>query len=65
VRAEGGVLDSKDSIQVTRVAEANVRLAMRQISVESDVLRTLLTHGSVKLVGAMSDIETGRVAFLD
>lgn len=49
---------------MTRVAEANVRLAMRQISDESDVLRTLLTDGSVKLVGAMYDIETGRVAFL-
>ena len=54
---------SKDHAYVDRVAEQNLRLAMKQIREKSPILRDLIASGAVRLVGGMYDIETGKVTF--
>jgi carbonic anhydrase len=55
---------SKDDAYVQKVAEANVRLQMKEIRDKSAVIRDLVQSGKVGLVGAMYDIETGKVTWL-
>jgi len=50
--------------QVAQAVEANVRWVMRQLH-ESPEGRNRAAEGVFKLVGAICDIETGRVRFLD
>jgi carbonic anhydrase len=54
---------SKDDAFVARVAEANVRLGMKEIRQKSPTVREALDAGKVGLVGGMYDIETGKVEF--
>ena len=49
---------------VNTVAEANVRLVMKQIREQSPVLRELLDAGKVGLTGGIYDLQSGRVSFL-
>jgi carbonic anhydrase len=56
---------SKNPAFVEQVAEANVRLAMRQVRERSPVLREMIDAGQVGLVGGMYDISTGRVTFFE
>jgi carbonic anhydrase len=56
---------SKDHAYVDRVAEQNVRLAMKQIREKSLTIRDLLASGAIHLVGGMYDIDTGRVQFYE
>ena len=60
-----GCKDAKDDGCVTRVAEANVRLGLGQIRDRSPYLRSHLDAGTVGLVGALYDVTTGRVTFLE
>jgi carbonic anhydrase len=50
---------------VNEVAEANVRLVMRQIRERSPLLREMLDRGQIGLVGGMYDLATGEVRFFD
>jgi carbonic anhydrase len=50
--------------QAAAAIEANVRWTMRQIA-ESPEGRARIAEGAYKLVGAVCDIETGRVRFLE
>ena len=59
-RRDGGNYDFVD-----RVAALNVRNQIRWIESNSPVLRSMILNGEVAIVGAMYDIGTGRVAFLD
>jgi carbonic anhydrase len=54
---------SKDPAFVNRVAEQNVRLAMKEIRQKSPLLDEMLKAGTIGLVGAMYDLETGKVTF--
>ncbi len=54
---------SKDKALVQRVAEANVRNAVQQLTAKSDVLKGLVASGDLVIAGAMHDIATGRVTF--
>ena len=54
---------SKDHAYVDKVAEANVRLAMKQIHAKSPILEEMLKAGTLGLVGAMYQVETGKVVF--
>ncbi len=56
---------SKNYGFVDAVSEANVRLVMRQIHDRSPVLREMLDHGEIGLVGGMYDLETGKVRFFE
>jgi carbonic anhydrase len=50
---------------VMAATEANVRRTVDQIRANSDILRELERTGQIKVVGAMHDLSTGRVAFLN
>jgi carbonic anhydrase len=49
---------------VDAVAEENVRLNMKKLRDRSVVLREMIDKGEISLVGAMYDIDTGKVRFL-
>ena len=48
-----------------RVIELNVRETMRDIVERSHAMRRLVDEGRVKVVGAVYDVSTGQVRFLD
>jgi carbonic anhydrase len=50
---------------VDRVAELNVRNVMRTIKAGSSTLQSMLDAGEIIMVGAMYDVKTGIVTFLD
>jgi carbonic anhydrase len=56
--------DAKSDACVTSVAEQNVRQSMREIRARSPYLAKYLDEAKVQLVGAMYDVDTGRVTFL-
>jgi len=47
------------------VTEANVRRTVEQIRVNSDILRELEQSGQIRIVGAMYDLKSGQVTFLN
>jgi carbonic anhydrase len=51
--------------RVDAVAKENVRLVLEQIRKQSPVLADLIKSGKVGLVGAMHDLSTGQVTFLN
>jgi carbonic anhydrase len=55
---------SDPAVQAAQAVEANVRWTMRQIA-ESPEGRACIAEGWFRLTGAICDIETGRVRFLD
>ena len=57
--------DSKDAACVDKVAAENVRKSMREIRERSSDLAAAIDGGQIKVVGAMYDIATGKIAFLD
>ena len=59
-----GERSSKNHHFVEAVAETNVRLAVAAMTEKSAVLKELVDAGAVKVVGALYDIETGKVTFL-
>jgi carbonic anhydrase len=56
---------TKNPEYVDQVAEANVRLVMKEIRERSPVLREMIDSGQVGLVGGMYDLSTGEVRFFD
>jgi carbonic anhydrase len=56
---------SKDLVFVDKVAEANVRLVMKQIRERSPILREMLDQGQIGLVGGMYDLPTGTIRFFE
>ena len=56
-----GERNSKNPAFVEAVAKENVMITMREIKEKSPILRALIDSGKVGLVGAMYDIETGKV----
>ncbi len=59
----GPKLDKEQLVQ--KVAVKNVKLAVEQISARSPILAAMLEHEEIDILGAMYDIETGRVRFYD
>ncbi len=59
-----GERSSKNHEFVESVAETNVRFAVAAMTEKSAVLKELVETGAVKVVGALYDIETGKVTFL-
>ena len=57
--------NSKDLDFVDKVAEANVRLVMKQIRERSPILSEMLDQGKIGLVGGMYDLSTGKIRFLE
>ena len=56
---------SKNAAFVQAVSEMNVRLTMKKLRDRSVVLRRMIESGEIDMVGAMYDISTGEVTFLE
>jgi carbonic anhydrase len=56
---------SKNYAFVNTVAEANVKLVMKEIRERSPILREMLDKREIGLVGGMYDLSTGKVQFFD
>ena len=56
---------SENTAFVQAVTEMNVRLTMKTLRDRSVVLRQMIDSGEIKLVGAMYDVSTGKVTFLE
>lgn len=50
---------------VNLVAVRNVELTIEQIRSQSSIIRELEQSGSIRMVGAVYEVETGKVTFLD
>jgi carbonic anhydrase len=60
-----GARNSKNDAFVGAVAHENVRQTVDNILQRSDVLNALVKDGKLKVVGAMYDVGTGKVTFLE
>ncbi len=58
-------LSSANSDYVNAVTDANIRLTTRNIVDRSSVIRDLVAQGKLAVIGALHDVETGSVVFLD
>jgi len=56
--------NAKDDACVNKVAELNVRQSMQEIRERSAYLKAALDAGKIGLVGALYDVATGKVTFL-
>lgn len=56
-----GPKTSKNLEFVQMVADENVRLTVKDILAKSEVLRGMVDAGEIKIVGAMYDLDTGKV----
>jgi len=56
---------SKNKQFVREVTDMNVRLTIEKIRHDSPIMRGLEESGQIKIVGAMYDVATGRVSFLN
>ena len=62
---DGKDRSSKNDAFVAMVAEQNVRLTVEAIRAKSPVLKEMEDKGEIKIVGAMYDLATGKVAWYD
>lgn len=60
-----GLRNSKNSEFVDAVALENVKLTVQNIRTYSNVLRNMEKEGAIKIVGAMYDVQTGKVSFIE
>jgi carbonic anhydrase len=60
---EKGDRSSKNHHFVDHVAEANVKEVVNQIKAKSPVLKEMADKGEIKIVGAMLDVETGKIVW--
>lgn len=60
-----GERNSKNHEFVMAATEANVRRTVAKIRSDSEILRELERSGQIKIVGAMQDLASGRVTFLN
>jgi carbonic anhydrase len=65
VPTASGPRDSSNTEWVNQVAEKNVSLTVAKILRDSPVLKGLVDQGKLTVIGAMYDVATGEVDFLD
>lgn len=63
VKEPGENRNSKNSAFVERVTHANLALTIENIKRQSPVLKEMLDHDEIGIVGGMYDLETGAVDF--
>lgn len=59
----GSDRSSKNHHFVDAVAEMNVKMTVKAVTEKSAVLKEMADKGQIKIVGAMLDVETGKIAF--
>jgi carbonic anhydrase len=57
--------DISSEEKITRAVEANVQASVCQLSHSSRLIEGLVQEGKIKILGAVLDLSTGRVKFLD
>lgn len=57
--------DLSEQEKLTHAVEANVRASVSQLSHSSRLIEGLVTSGQINIVGAVLELSTGRVAFLE
>ncbi len=57
--------NASNSVFVENVAEINVKRNVRNIIERSFILEQMIENGEIGIVGAMYDVETGKVDFYD
>ncbi len=63
VADDGTPHNSKNNKFVEKVAEANVKMTMQEIRQKSPMLREMADKGEIVLVGAMLNVETGKITW--
>jgi carbonic anhydrase len=63
--AYDGERTSKNQAFVHEVSENNVRNTMNMIRTNSPILKEMEDNGEIKIMGALYDMDTGKVRFLD
>lgn len=62
---DGGERSSNNVDFVEEVAQANVEITVKEILDRSDILRDMAANGQIRVVGAMLDVNTGKVTFTE
>lgn len=68
VEAETETIDNRNSSNkkfVQNVTRLNVELNIRDILQKSSIIRTMVENGAIGLCGALYDVETGRIEFIE
>lgn len=60
-----GVKNSENEAFVNMVCESNVKLNIDKIKTDSPILKEMVDNEEIKIVGAVYDMDTGKVAFLN
>ena len=63
--SESGDRSSKNGGFVQRVAEKNVELSVQNIREHSPLLNDMYEAGEIEIIGAMYDVASGKVVFMD
>jgi len=65
VPVDGSERSSKNPAFVEKVAHANVEITVKEILARSEILRDMAAKGQIRVVGAMLDVGTGKVTFME
>ncbi len=60
-----GERNSKNPDFVQKIADKNVELTIEKIKQDSPILKEMYDKGEITIVGAMYDVETGKVTFVE
>jgi carbonic anhydrase len=50
---------------VQKIADKNVEMTVNNITAKSEVLKDMVEAGELKIIGAMYDVNTGKVTFTE
>jgi carbonic anhydrase len=56
---------SKNAEFVQKVSDLNVELTIKKITSDSEILNEMYQNGEIAIVGAMYDVHTGKVTFME
>jgi carbonic anhydrase len=65
VKDVSGERNSSNADYVQKVADLNVELTIDKIKSDSDILNEMYENGEIAIVGAMYDVHTGKVSFMN
>jgi carbonic anhydrase len=60
-----GEKSSENSEYVQKISDKNVELTIEKMLADSDVIREMYENGEITIVGAMYDVESGKVTFME
>lgn len=60
-----GEKNSQNAEYVQKISDKNVELTIEKMLADSDVIREMYENGEISIVGAMYDVESGKVTFME